>query len=65
MEDDLKDHVLKCFGTGFISHFEYTPPVPWGHVENQTPLHDAAGSKVLRERMREEVIQGRMLGGPG
>ena len=26
--DKLKSHVLKCFATGFISHFEYPPPKP-------------------------------------
>ena len=28
VEDPMKEHVLEEFATGFISHFEYTPPEP-------------------------------------
>ena len=61
----MKDHVMKCFATGFISHFEYDPPAPWGHVDNYTPLAGAEGEAVLRKAMRKEVVAGRMIGGPG
>ena len=65
LQDELKNHILECFATGFISHFEYSPPVPWGHVENYSLVKDAIGSKILRERMEKEVRCGRMIGGPG
>ena len=26
--DVTKNHILQCFATGFISHFEYDPPSP-------------------------------------
>ena len=63
--DELKDHILQCFATGFISHFEYPPPDPWGSVSNYNPVRDAQGAQVLREKMKKEVCEGRMLGGPG
>ena len=56
---------MSCFATGFISHFEYTEPVPWGHVDNYDPLRGSYGSVLLRSRMRDEVLAGRMIGGPG
>ena len=65
IEDEMKDHVMKCFANGFISHFEYDPPEPWGHVDNYTPLAGAEGEAVLRKAMRKEVVAGRMIGGPG
>ena len=65
IEDEMKDHVMKCFQTGFISHFEYDPPAPWGHVDNYSPLSGSEGRAVLREGMKKEVLGGRMIGGPG
>ena len=61
----MKNHVLQCLATGFISHFEYVPPEPWGHIANYTLIKDLKGSKVLRARMRLEVSAGRAIGGPG
>ena len=56
---------MKCFADGFISHFEYDPPEPWGHVDNYKPLAGAEGEAALRKAMRKEVMAGRMIGGPG
>ena len=64
VEDKMKDHVIKCFATGFISHFEYDPPDPWGHVDNYTPLAGTEGEAVLRRAMMKEVVAGRMIKGP-
>ena len=38
VEDPIKEHVLQEFATGFVSHFEYPAPQPWGSVDNITPL---------------------------
>ena len=65
LPDEMRDHVLSCFARGFISHFEYAAPEPWGHVDNYDPLRDGRGSELLRSRMKEEVLAGRMIGGPG
>ena len=65
VEDETKTHVMKCFATGFISHFEYSPPEPWGHVHNYQPLAGVEGEAVLRKAMRKEVEAGHMIGGPG
>ena len=65
VKEDTKDHVMKCLATGFISHFEYDPPVPWGHVKNYQPLSGPHGKTLLRNTMRKEVAAGRMIGGPG
>ena len=61
----MKKHVLKWFARGFVSHFEYPTPEPWGGVENYKPLCDSNGMAILRMRLREEVLAGRMIGGPG
>ena len=61
----MKDHVMKCLATGFISHFEYQPPVPWGHVENYPPLSGPEGKALLTETMKKQVEAGRVIGGPG
>ena len=61
----MKDHVMKCLATGFISHFEYEPPVPWGHADNRQLLRGPQGKAVLRDAMRKEVVAGRMIGGLG
>ena len=65
LPDEMRDHVLSCFARGFIRHFEYAAPEPWGHVDNYDPLRDSRGSELLRSRMKEEVLAGRMIGGPG
>ena len=61
----MKAHVLECFATGFVSHFEYQPPEEWGHVDNYEPLRDRVGQEALRKAMRKQVLLGRMIGGPG
>ena len=61
----MKEHVMNCFATGFISHFEYEPPEPWGHVENYQPVSGSEGEETIRNKMRKEVCGGRMIGGPG
>ena len=65
INDEMKNHVMKCFATGFISHFEYDPPEPWGHVDNYKPLAGTDGETTLRKGMMKEVLAGRMIGGPG
>ena len=65
IEDKMKDHVMNCFATGFISHFEYEAPEPWGHVLNYQPVSGPEGRKTIRNRMKKEVCGGRMIGGPG
>ena len=51
--------------TGFVSHFEYTPPAPWGTVTNYPPLNDAIGKSKFREAMKKQVLSGKMIGGEG
>ena len=65
IEHRSKSHVLESLATGFRSRFEYSPPPPWGQVANYSPLNSASGSQKLREAMRAQVIQGKMIGGPG
>ena len=65
IEHHTKDKVLQSLATGFRSRFEYRPPVPWGHVNNYQPLCTGEGIRFFREKMREQVLQGRMIGGPG
>ena len=65
VEDELKAHVLDCFETGFVSHFEYPLPSAWGHVENYDPLKSEEGQEILRRAMRKQVVEGKMIGGPG
>ena len=57
--------MLESLATGFQSQFEYPHPPPWGHVVNYPPLQSLSGSGRLREVFKKEVLQGRMLGGPG
>ena len=61
----MKDHVLECFETGFVSHFEYPVPEPWGHVENYEPLTSYQGRVALTNAMKSQLVQGKMIGGPG
>ena len=61
----MKKHGLKGFAIGFVSHFEYSAPQPWGDVENYKPLGDTKGMAILRGKISLEVRAGRMIGGPG
>ena len=61
----MKNHVLECFETGFVSHFEYRCPEPWGHVANYEPLRAEEERRVLTEAMKKQVVLGKMIGGPG
>ena len=65
IEDEMKEHVIECFKTGFISHFEYPPPEPKGHVDNYDPLRTPKDRAVLTEAMKKQVILRKMIGGPG
>ena len=56
---------MECFAKGFVSHFEYAPPVPWGDVQNYMPLVAAVGRAKLREAMKIQILLGKMIGGPG
>ena len=59
--------MLKALQRGFTfkSQFEYPHPPPWGHVENYPPLLSVPGRQKLREAMKKQVLQGKMIGGPG
>ena len=61
----MKEHVLVGFATGFVSHFEYEPPEPWGHVKNYPLVTTPQGETKLRTVMSEQVIAGKMIGGKG
>ena len=65
MEDDLKDHILAEMATGFVSHFEYPPPIPWGTVSNYPALTSPEGKAIFRATMKKQVVEGRMIGGEG
>ena len=65
VDDVLKEHILECFETGFVSHFEYRVPVPFGHVVNYEPLTSNSGREALTNAMKAQVVQGKMIGGPG
>ena len=65
VEHHTKENVLRSMSTGFRSEFEYRPPSPWGHVENYGPINTSIGSLKLRETMKDQVLQGKMIGGPG
>ena len=65
IESPMKQHVLECFETGFVSHFDYDPPEPWETVSNYQPLIDPVGTRKFRSAMEKEVREGRMIGGPG
>ena len=64
-EHASKAHVLRSMEEGFRSRFEYPHPTSWGHVENYPPLLSIQGRKKLREAMKNQVLQGKILGGPG
>ena len=61
----MKAHVLEEMATGFVSHFEYPPPEPWGTVCNYPPLTCPEGRAKFRSAMRQQVIEGKMIGGKG
>ena len=61
----MREHVLECLKTGFVSHFDYPEPEPWGHVENYDPLRSLRGKATLTEAMKKQVLLGKMIGGPG
>ena len=65
IEHSSKAHVLKSMEEGFRSRFEYPHPPPWGHVQNYPALLSTQGRQKLREAMKTQVLQGKMLGGPG
>ena len=65
IEDEMNSHVMECFKTGFVSHFEYPLPEPWGSVENYEPLRSRKGRVMLRRAMSKQVAEGKMIGGPG
>ena len=61
----MKEHVLAAFATGFVSHFEYPAPEPWGYVQNYPLLTAPQGKQRLRAAMKEQVLAGKMIGGRG
>ena len=63
--DPIKDHVMAGFATGFVAHFEYPLPSPWGSVRNYPSLTCELGKLKFSEEMRKQVIAGKMIGGPG
>ena len=65
IEHSSKAHVLRSMKEGFRSRFEYPHPPPWGQVESFPPLLSIQGRQKLREAMKNQVLQGKMLGGPG
>ena len=65
IDDPMKEHILSELATGFISHFEYTAPHPWGTVSNYPPLQTAQGREKFRAAMNAQIIAGKMIGGIG
>ena len=65
IDDPMKEHVMAGFATGFVSHFEYPPPEPWGHVKNHSRVSTADGEAKLRAAMNKQVLSGKMIGGKG
>ena len=65
MDDPIKEHVLEEFATGFVSHFEYDPPVPWGSVSNYPLVTSMVGRKKLTAAMAKQILAGKMIGGVG
>ena len=57
--------MLEEMATGFVSHFEYPPPEPWGTVINYPALRSPEGILKFRDAMRKQVLEGRMIGGEG
>ena len=65
LEDPMKEHVMAGFATGFVSHFEYEPPEPWGHVSNYPPVTTPQGRSKLRATLNKQILAGKMIGGKG
>ena len=65
VEDKVKSHVLAEMATGFVSHFEYPPPEPWGTVTNYPKLTSPDGKQIFRQAMKKQVLEGKMIGGEG
>ena len=65
VEHHSKERVLESLASGFLSKFEYRTPAPWGQVENYPPLLSDLGRNKLRSVMKEQVLGGKMIGGPG
>ena len=61
----MKEHILLEFATGFVSHFEYPAPDPWGSVENYPPVKTPEGKERLRKAMSKQIEAGKMIGGQG
>ena len=61
----MKEHVLCELATGFVSHFGYPPPEPWGSVKNYMPMTTQQGVVRLRKAMSEQIRNGKMIGGLG
>ena len=65
IEDPMKEHVLAGFATGFVSHFEYPLPKPWGHVPNYPLVSSPQGIEKFRAAMNKQILAGNMIGGRG
>ena len=65
IEDPMKEHVLAGFTSGFVCHFEYPLPEPWGHVQNYNLLKTPQGIAKFRDAMSKQVLSGNMIGGQG
>ena len=65
VDDPIKSHVLAEFATGFVSHFEYSPPKPWGSVRNYPPVTSPEGKARLTAAMGKQIDAGKMIGGKG
>ena len=56
---------MQEFATGFVSHFEYPPPRPWGYVDNYPVLRTPEGKEKFTAAMKKQVEAGKVIGGPG
>ena len=65
INDPFKEHVMANFATGFVSHFEYPLPKPWGHVHNYPLVGSPQGKDKLRAALNKQIITGKMIGGKG
>ena len=65
IDDPMKEHVMAGLATGFVSHFEYQPPKPWGHVKSHSRVSTAQGEAKLRAAMSKQILAGKMIGGIG
>ena len=65
VEDPIKEHIMAEFATGFVSHFEYDSPKPWGSVRNYPLVTNPVGKKKLSDVLGKQVVAGKMIGGRG